>query len=646
MFFCILYLLSALSISVIAAYFSIIGLATIFPGSITAIIVMGSVLEIGKIVTAVWLHRNWKTAPLAVKSYLSFALLTLMGITSMGIFGFLSRSHIEHQTNTDKALAQVEVINNKITRQNEYVERQKEYIVALEDRTSKSTSTSRLDIDQEDSKIKAITEQMNKDIEVEQARISSEKEQVKQLDQALIALENSSGGIFSSKKKKVEELKSSQEQEREEINKNISQFNANISSFRTSAKLKMEQIEKKITEFRSQSQEKGTSIQPQIEEHSKNISAAHTRIDELETEKIDFSDNALKLEAEVGPVKYVAEAIADFTGKEFEISQAVRIVILILVLVFDPLAILLVIAANISIEKHMPKSNKKYKELDTSIKDLEEKKLELTSIIEEREQNLNRKGEELKVLELAKKEGKEISESNSTFKKELELIMQKIEEKKKEEQIIKESIQKYANKIRDEKQSYQEAASSIELAKQKLESEKENISAEQSISQGKKAEIEKLAEKNKARIQQQEEILQHINSEKEKSATEKSSLEQTSLTLKQEIEARQGIIKKLKDTYQDSINSSNLVDIFKNAGINDMSTHQPGGEKTLSIIDKRDRVHQYLIPKQHTNLPNSYFHEITKELSEVIDPDDLEHEYKILIKKYITFNIPNYNFLT
>ena len=68
--------------------------------------------------------------------------------------------------------------------------------------------------------------------------------------------------------------------------------------------------------------------------------------------KIGFSDSARQLEAEVGPVKYVAEAIADFTGKEFNISQAVRIVIIILVLVFDPLAILLVIAANISIMKN------------------------------------------------------------------------------------------------------------------------------------------------------------------------------------------------------------------------------------------------------------------------------------------------------
>ena len=98
MFFCLLYILSALSISSIAAYFSVIGLATIFPGSIKSVIIMGGVLEVGKIVTAIWLHRNWKSSPLLIKSYLSFATLTLMAITSMGIFGFLSKAHIEHQT--------------------------------------------------------------------------------------------------------------------------------------------------------------------------------------------------------------------------------------------------------------------------------------------------------------------------------------------------------------------------------------------------------------------------------------------------------------------------------------------------------------------------------------------------------------------
>ena len=101
----------------------------------TPIIIMGGVLEIGKIVTAIWLHRNWRSAPFMVKSYLSFATLVLMGITSMGIFGFLSRAHIEHQTSTDKAIAAVSVIDNKISRESDFIERQKEYIKSLQEKS-------------------------------------------------------------------------------------------------------------------------------------------------------------------------------------------------------------------------------------------------------------------------------------------------------------------------------------------------------------------------------------------------------------------------------------------------------------------------------------------------------------------------------
>jgi len=88
-------LLSALLLSGIAAYYSIIGLAAIFTGAFWPIVFMGSVLEMSKLVTASWLYRNWKTCPLLLKSYLTSAVVILMVITSMGIFGFLSQAHID-----------------------------------------------------------------------------------------------------------------------------------------------------------------------------------------------------------------------------------------------------------------------------------------------------------------------------------------------------------------------------------------------------------------------------------------------------------------------------------------------------------------------------------------------------------------------
>jgi hypothetical protein len=86
---------TAIGLSSIAAFYSVIGLAQIFPGSFWPIIIMGTVLEIGKLVTVSWLYNNWKETMLAMRCYFITAIILLMLITSMGIFGFLSRAHIE-----------------------------------------------------------------------------------------------------------------------------------------------------------------------------------------------------------------------------------------------------------------------------------------------------------------------------------------------------------------------------------------------------------------------------------------------------------------------------------------------------------------------------------------------------------------------
>lgn len=86
---------TAIALSIIAAFYSVIGLAQIFPGSFWPVVIMGSVLEIAKLVTVSWLYNNWKSTVLAMRYYFLIAILFLMLITSMGIFGFLSRAHIE-----------------------------------------------------------------------------------------------------------------------------------------------------------------------------------------------------------------------------------------------------------------------------------------------------------------------------------------------------------------------------------------------------------------------------------------------------------------------------------------------------------------------------------------------------------------------
>jgi len=192
MIFAITTLISALSISLIAAYFSIIGLATIFPGSMYAVIAMGSVLEVGKIIASIWLHRNWKSAPRLIKFYLFSAILVLMGITSMGIFGFLSKSHIEHEQTAEKSKALVAQIENKIERKNEYIKRQKELIQKKEVSSENLGDKTAENIKIEQEKIEQLSSQLEKDIEIDNKIIASLNNRLSQLNEDLDKIKNKS----------------------------------------------------------------------------------------------------------------------------------------------------------------------------------------------------------------------------------------------------------------------------------------------------------------------------------------------------------------------------------------------------------------------------------------------------------------------
>jgi len=105
--------LAAFLLSSIAAYYSVIGLAKIFVGAFWPIVFMGSVLEFAKLVTASWLYRNWKTAPILLRSYLTAAVLILMLITSMGIFGFLAKAHIDSTLSSGENTVELKTINTQ-----------------------------------------------------------------------------------------------------------------------------------------------------------------------------------------------------------------------------------------------------------------------------------------------------------------------------------------------------------------------------------------------------------------------------------------------------------------------------------------------------------------------------------------------------
>ena len=125
-------LLTALSISGIAAYHSIVGLTAIFAAAVMPIIVMGAVLELGKVVTTLWLHYNWERAEWKIKSYLIAAVVILMLITSMGIFGFLSKAHLDQAVPSGDIMAQVALFDEKIKTQRDNIDSNRKVMAQMD----------------------------------------------------------------------------------------------------------------------------------------------------------------------------------------------------------------------------------------------------------------------------------------------------------------------------------------------------------------------------------------------------------------------------------------------------------------------------------------------------------------------------------
>ena len=255
-------LLTALGISAVAAYYSIVGLMAIFSASAMSIAIMGVVLEIGKLITASWLYQNWKRVPFLLKSYLTLAVVVLMFITSMGIFGYLSKAHIDQGKGVAEIYIKVERVDNRI--------------------------------------------------ETQRNRIARYEKQLTNLDTALNRYLDL--GAVSKGLAKREE----QEPERREL---VSLIN--------------------------ESQEK---------------------IDDLLTERAEYQSQINSFEVEIGPIKYISAIIYGDDALNY-IDTAVRAVILTLVFVFDPLAVLLLISANMSMRDY---NEQKRKILNRRKKELEE----------------------------------------------------------------------------------------------------------------------------------------------------------------------------------------------------------------------------------------------------------------------------------
>ena len=269
----ILALIAALAISGVAALYSILGLAAIFAGAKIPIIIMGGVLEVGKLVTASWLYQNWKNPllPKSIKYYLTTSVIVLVFVTSMGIFGFLSKAHLDQVKPTTTNETRIVLIDKQIL--------QEERVIVRAEKT------------------------------------------LERLDRAL--------DVYISK----------------------------------------EYVTRGLRERKQQKEER--------EELTLAINTAMDKIDELMVKKQEFQLETKMLEADVGPLKYIAELIYGEEKAKDMFDEAVRAVIIVLIFVFDPLAVLLLIAANISLSgwSKLRKKKREYnqKKLDLQIKRENEK---------------------------------------------------------------------------------------------------------------------------------------------------------------------------------------------------------------------------------------------------------------------------------
>ena len=257
MILALLLLLTGLIISGVAIYYSVIGLTAIFSAAVLPIIIMGTTLEVAKLVGASWLKANWKRAPILIKTYMTLAVLVLMIITSMGIFGFLSKAH------NDQTLVGGDVTDK---------------IVILEER-----------------------------IKVQRENIDAARKALGQLDKAVdevMARSTSEQGASRSAT-----LRRNQAKDRAQLQTDVTQAQAAIAK--------------------------------------------------LNEEKAVITKDLRKIEAEVGPIKYIAAMVYGDNPDANILEKAVTWVIIMIVAVFDPLAIVMLLAAQMSFQWRREDKNSK-----------------------------------------------------------------------------------------------------------------------------------------------------------------------------------------------------------------------------------------------------------------------------------------------
>ena len=363
MFIAILTLLSALSISGVAIFYSVIGLATIFPGAFVPVVIMGGVLEVGKLITASWLYRNWKFTPFMLKTYLTTAVIILSLITSMGIFGFLSKAHLEQNLASDTLIQRIQILEDKIESEKMSIERQTLVINRAEKAINRDTGTASGDIEVQQSIIADANEKLKTLLTVETNTVRDLNDRLKVLDKNVSDVLTANKSFFN-EEKAAADLKASQKEERAEIAIKVKEAQVRIAELKADHKQEIAKAQEIIASMRSGSQDNKGQFTKEIETAEKKIFDSQGKIDLFIVEKQPLEKDMLTLEAEIGPVKYIAALAVDWgITDQVETSKAVRWVILLLIVVFDPLAVLLLIAANQSLMRRFPPEAPKPQEI-------------------------------------------------------------------------------------------------------------------------------------------------------------------------------------------------------------------------------------------------------------------------------------------
>jgi hypothetical protein len=349
----------ALTISVISAYYSVLGLVAIFAASIIPIAIMGTALEVGKITTAVWLHLHWERANVLMKTYLTFALVLLMFITSMGIFGFLSKAHVEQNSNLDIQLSTLTEVDNSILRLDVEIANMESRVTTM---SSGDISFSRVDnlISRETLELNRLRDTISSEKSEVRLRIQKEIDQlnkkllsdIESADKQIIAINIQMKNCWNceAEEKQLDDLtlrKSIREEETSSMKEKLSKSLASeLSTIDTTYSAEMLAVKDRLRDLKSQSTDRTSLIDDQILTLETKIVQKRSQLLEKNIERRLIDTKYKMLEAEVGPIKYIAEMVYgnEASSNRELLGSAVRWVIIILVLVFDPLAIVLVIA--------------------------------------------------------------------------------------------------------------------------------------------------------------------------------------------------------------------------------------------------------------------------------------------------------------